>query len=129
MRLRIASLRRRIKGDLRIEFVRQDLTSYGGLELVRRYFRLLDLHRRLRRTFSAYGPGSLRERIVARVRKALRPQVGATLQAVIPMPLGIVLAERNGTGQSDQRLLSGDDGVTTPRYPGFTLPNARSRDA
>jgi len=57
VRLRIASLRRRIKGDLRIEFVRQDLTSYGGLELLRRYFRLLDLHRRLRRAFSAYGLG------------------------------------------------------------------------
>jgi len=42
---------------LRIEFVRQDLTSYGGLELLRRYFRLLDLHRRLRDAFRAYGLG------------------------------------------------------------------------
>jgi len=33
MRLKIASLRRGVKGDLRVEFVRQDLTSYGGLEL------------------------------------------------------------------------------------------------
>ena len=57
MRLRIASLRRAVKGDVRIEFVRQDLTSYGGLELLRRYFRLLDLHRRLRHAFSAYGLG------------------------------------------------------------------------
>lgn len=57
MRLRIASLRRRVKGDLQVEFVRQDLTSYGGLELLRRYFRLLDLHRRLRRAFSSYGLG------------------------------------------------------------------------
>ncbi len=57
MRLRIASLGRRVKGDLRIEFVQQDLTSYGGLELLRRYFRLLDLHQRLRRAFSAYGLG------------------------------------------------------------------------
>ncbi len=57
MRLRIASLRRPVKGDLRIEFVPQDLTSYGGVELLRRYFRLLDLHRRLRRAFSAYGLG------------------------------------------------------------------------
>ena len=57
MRLRIASLRRAVKGDLRIEFIRQDLTSYGGLELVRRYFRLLDLHRRIRQAFSAYGLG------------------------------------------------------------------------
>lgn len=57
MRLRIASLRRAVKGDLRIEFVQQDLTSYGGLELLRRYFRLLDLHRRIRQAFSAYGLG------------------------------------------------------------------------
>jgi hypothetical protein len=42
---------------LRIEFVHQDLTSYGGLELVRRYFRLLDLHHRLRQAFRAYGLG------------------------------------------------------------------------
>jgi hypothetical protein len=42
---------------LRIEFVPQDLTSYGGLELLRRYFRLLDLHRRLRQAFRAYGLG------------------------------------------------------------------------
>jgi hypothetical protein len=55
--LTIASLRRVVKGDLRIEFVPQDLTSYGGLELLRRYFRLLDLHRRLRETFRAYGLG------------------------------------------------------------------------
>jgi len=57
VRLRIASLRRAVKGDLRIEFVHHDLTSYGGLELLRRYFRLLDLHRRLRETFRAYGLG------------------------------------------------------------------------
>jgi Transposase DDE domain group 1 len=42
---------------LPIEFVPQQLTAYGGLELVRRYFRLLDLHRRIRRAFSAYGLG------------------------------------------------------------------------
>ncbi len=55
MRLRLASLRRIVKGDLRVEFVRQELTSYSGLELLRRYFALLDLHRRIRQAFSAYG--------------------------------------------------------------------------
>ena len=40
-----------------MEFVRQDLTSYGGLELLRRYFRLLGLHRRIRQAFHAYGLG------------------------------------------------------------------------
>ncbi|MGH7364221.1 MAG: IS1380 family transposase [Candidatus Methylomirabilaceae bacterium] len=57
MRLRIATLRRVVKADLPIEFVRQDLTSYSGLEPLRRYFQLLDLHRRVRRAFSAYGLG------------------------------------------------------------------------
>lgn len=57
MRLRIPMLRRAVKANLPIEFVRQDLTSYGGLELVRRYFRLLGLHWRIRRAFSAYGLG------------------------------------------------------------------------
>lgn len=57
MRLKIASLRRVVKGDLQIEFVQQDLTSYGGLELLHRYFRLLGLHRRIRQAFSAYGLG------------------------------------------------------------------------
>ncbi|MFQ5947188.1 MAG: IS1380 family transposase [Anaerolineae bacterium] len=55
--MRIAGLRRVVKGDLPVEFVRQDLTSYGGLELVRRYFRLLDLHGRIRQAFSAGGLG------------------------------------------------------------------------
>ena len=57
MRLRISSLRRIVKKNLSIEFVQQDLTSYGGLELVRRYFRLIDLNRRIRQSFNAYGLG------------------------------------------------------------------------
>lgn len=55
MRLRLATVRRRVKGDLRVEFVPQELTSYSGLELLRRYFALLDLHRRIRHAFTAYG--------------------------------------------------------------------------
>ena len=46
MRLTIASLRRVVKARSAIEFVPQQLTSYGGLELLRRYFGLLGLHRR-----------------------------------------------------------------------------------
>ncbi len=53
MRLSVRSLPRVVKGDLRIEFVRQDLTSYGGLELLRRYFRRLDSPQRLRQAFAA----------------------------------------------------------------------------
>jgi len=37
MRLNVASLRRLVKGNLHVEFVRKDLTSYSGLELLRRY--------------------------------------------------------------------------------------------
>ena len=60
MRLRLASLRRVVKGDLRIEFVRQQLTSYSGLELLRRYFALLGLHRRIRQAFSVTNAVILR---------------------------------------------------------------------
>src|SRR5215831_17905762 len=55
MRLGVASLRRVVKGDLRIEFVRQDLTSYGGLELLRRYVRRTGLGERLRTACAALG--------------------------------------------------------------------------
>src|SRR5215468_2946940 len=55
MRLSVASLRRVVKGDLRIEFVRQDLTSYGGLELLRRYISRLGLPARLRTACATVG--------------------------------------------------------------------------
>src|SRR6516165_2078735 len=48
MRLRVASLRRVVKQDLTIQFVHQALTSYSGLELLRRYLRRRDLGARLR---------------------------------------------------------------------------------
>jgi len=63
MRLSVASLQRMIKGKLQVEFVDQDLTSYSGLELLRRYLRQLDLPCRLRaacaRTGGDYGGGRL----------------------------------------------------------------------
>ena len=63
MRLSVMSLRRMIKGKLRIEFVRQELTSYSGLELLRRYLRQHDLPRRLRAAGATrggdYGGGRL----------------------------------------------------------------------
>src|SRR5262249_52163491 len=52
MRLSVASLRRVVKRDLAIQFVPQALTSYGGLELLRRYLRRLDLTVRLRAAFT-----------------------------------------------------------------------------
>jgi hypothetical protein len=54
MRLTIASVRRVVKGDLAIQFVPQALTSYGGLELLRRYLCRIDLTARLRQA----SPGS-----------------------------------------------------------------------
>jgi Transposase DDE domain group 1 len=55
MRLSVARLRRVVKGDLRIEFARQELTSYSGLELVRRYLRQQGLVARLRTACAALG--------------------------------------------------------------------------
>src|SRR3989442_2926626 len=63
MRLSVASLRRMIKGKLHVEFVRQELTSYSGLEVFRRYLRQYELPHRLRAacaaTGSDYGGGGL----------------------------------------------------------------------
>ena len=55
MRLSVASLRRVVKRDLPIEFVPQQLTSYGGLELLRRYLQRVDLSGRLRRALGRLG--------------------------------------------------------------------------
>ena len=51
MRLSVASLRRVVKADLTIQFAPQALTSYGGLELLRRYVHRIDLGARLRQAF------------------------------------------------------------------------------
>src|SRR5213079_822249 len=48
MRLSVGSLRQVVKRDLPIEFVPQQLTSYGGLELLHRYVRRRGLYPRLR---------------------------------------------------------------------------------
>jgi DDE family transposase len=55
MRLSVATLRRVVKGDLRVEFVRQELTSYSGLELLRRYVRQAGLVARLRAACAEVG--------------------------------------------------------------------------
>src|SRR5512134_1562192 len=63
MRLSVASLRRVVKGDLTIQLVPQGLTSYGGLELLQRYLRQIDVVARLRQAFmglrSDYGSARL----------------------------------------------------------------------
>ena len=57
MRLKVAGLGRVVKRDLGIEFGREQLTSYGGLELVRRYFQSIGLNRRLRHGFREHHLG------------------------------------------------------------------------
>jgi hypothetical protein len=57
MRLRIVGLGRVVKRDLSIEFGREQLSSYGGLELVRRYFQLINLHQRIRDGFREHELG------------------------------------------------------------------------
>jgi hypothetical protein len=55
MRLSVASLRRMVKGKLHVEFVRHELTSYSGLELLRHYLGQRDLPSRLRAACAATG--------------------------------------------------------------------------
>src|SRR5438445_2933892 len=55
MRLSVGRLRQVVKRDLPIEFVPQQLTSYGGLELLHRYVRGLGLYPRLRRACADLG--------------------------------------------------------------------------
>lgn len=55
MRLSVETLRQVVKRDLPIAFVPQQLTSYGGLELLRRYLRRLQLPRRLHAACDGLG--------------------------------------------------------------------------
>ena len=58
MRLRKADLRWRVKANLALRFTRAGLTSYAGLELVRRYFRQLGLADKLRRHLTGRVPAT-----------------------------------------------------------------------
>jgi len=55
VRLTVAGLARRIKRDLLIDTRQERLSSYGKLELVRRYFQVVGLHRRNRRALRTYN--------------------------------------------------------------------------
>ena len=55
MRLKKDENRHRVNADLKIEFTKQDVTSYAGLELFRRYFRLIRLNARVRKRFENTG--------------------------------------------------------------------------
>lgn len=54
MRLENHEIHRRIKSDLRIQFAPQQISSYSGLELFKRYFRIIQLNSRIRRAFRGY---------------------------------------------------------------------------
>ncbi len=55
MRIRKADLRHRVNGSLALRFRTRGLTSFAGLELVRRYFQRIGLLDRLRRQLSGLG--------------------------------------------------------------------------
>src|SRR5262249_60673882 len=69
MRLSVSTLRQVVKRELPIEFGRHELTSYGGLELVRRYLLRLDVTARIRQAVAAvpsdYGGARLALLVVA----------------------------------------------------------------
>jgi len=69
MRLSVSRLRRVVKRDLSIEFGRHAVTSYGGLELMRRYLHRLDVMTRIRQAVatvpSDYGGARLALLVVA----------------------------------------------------------------
>ena len=104
MRLSVASLRRVVKGDLTIQFVPQALTSYGGLELLGRYLRQIDLGARLRQAFAG-----------------LRSDYGSARIALVLLALFYVGARR----LEHLRYLGGDPLVT--RFCGLArLPTRRT---
>jgi DDE family transposase len=57
MRLKVRRLWRAVKRELPIQFGHEQLTSYGGLELVRRYFQLIGLNARIRRALGKHAGG------------------------------------------------------------------------
>src|SRR5258708_32556220 len=76
MRLSVTSLRRMVKRPLHVEFGPQQLTSYSGLELLRRYLRQHDLPSRLRLACPApggdHGGGRLRRLVLAPLHAGAR---------------------------------------------------------
>jgi Transposase DDE domain group 1 len=57
MRLKVTRLWQAIKRELPIQFGHEQLTSYGGLELLRRYFQLIGLNARIRGGLGKHASG------------------------------------------------------------------------
>lgn len=58
VRLRRAELQRRVNGELGLRFEAEGLTSYAGLELLQRFFRSIELGRRIREAIDGAVPRS-----------------------------------------------------------------------
>lgn len=54
MRFKNHEYRAPSKSNLKLEFTKQELSSYSGLEIFRRYFQLIGLHFRVKRAFRAH---------------------------------------------------------------------------
>ena len=57
MRLSRADFHSACKSFFKIEFASQDITAFGGLELIRRYLALIQLGRRVQKVFARYDLG------------------------------------------------------------------------
>ncbi len=57
MRYRRQDILSVVKSDLQIEFAKQSITSYSGLELFRKYFHLINLNSRIRSAFRGFDFG------------------------------------------------------------------------
>ena len=58
MRLRKSDLHQRVNADLTLRYEHSGLTSFAGLELIRRYFSLIQLRAQIRQRLSSVLPGS-----------------------------------------------------------------------
>src|SRR5437899_8218423 len=137
MRLSVDSLRRVVKRDLAIEFVPQQLTSFGGLELLRRYVQRLALAARLRRACASAGWGlQRREPWAADPRAPLRggPTPGAPAvsrrrparHAVLWLGAGADAPDREQLASALHPGASPPPGATQPRpgHRGHRSPEA-----
>ena len=57
MRLSRTDFRAACKSFVKIEFAPQDITAFGGLELMRRYLALIEVGRKVRAVFAGYEIG------------------------------------------------------------------------
>jgi hypothetical protein len=57
VRLSRTQLKAPCKSFFQIECGPQEITAYGGLELIRRYFHVVGLQRRIQRAFHGHGLG------------------------------------------------------------------------